>query len=618
VTHPRPLYLHPDGTPVFGVFHPAAEGVAGRTAVLFCPPFGYDAICSHRGLRAWAKALAASGRPALRLDLPGSGDSAGTPRDPGLAASWPHALAAGATWLRAETGATRVVAIGVGLGGLLATQAVALGAPIDDLVLWANPRNGRLLVRELGAFARLGVTVGAGFDFDAAGMAPLPEGATEGGGYLLSGETVAALKALDLTKLELPDAARRHVLLLARDQISVDDRLTTALEAQGAQVEVSDGPGYSELTDEPHRAAVPHATIALVDAWLARTEGDAPEPGVTPAPAAAPLAPERSESLPLDGLVERPITLDLPGGERADGILAEPAAGTADAPFTVVLLNVGAERRIGFNRMWVEAARRWAPQGVPVVRVDLPGIGDAGGSDAAWTADGALYEPELIDQLGATLDGLQTAGLPPRFQLVGVCASAYWAFQQTLRDPRVTRLTLVNPFMLMYDGTRGKADEVHQLARLRSPSALREALADGVSVALVVRKLGALWAVARRQPAKLLGRLTARRAGGDPLDLALDRLRDRDVAFDLLFSDGEPLQDVLTRSGHLARLARWPNIVRTPVVGPPASHTIQLVRMQPAVHDLLDAAVAAERARASTGATAAAPAAAAPATADLR
>ena len=142
----------------------------------------------------WALSLSAEGHAALRIDLPGSGDSGGSPRDAGRAASWPRAVAASAAWLRERTGADRVVAIGIGLGGLVAGQAVVEGADIDDLVLWGAPARGKALVRELRAFARLGISRTDDVDWDLATMPPLPEGSLESGGFLLAPESVAWLQ----------------------------------------------------------------------------------------------------------------------------------------------------------------------------------------------------------------------------------------------------------------------------------------------------------------------------------------------------------------------------------------------------------------------------------------
>ena len=50
--------------------HLPPESARRTTAVLLCAPFGWADTCAHRGLRAWAIALAQAGYPALRFDLP--------------------------------------------------------------------------------------------------------------------------------------------------------------------------------------------------------------------------------------------------------------------------------------------------------------------------------------------------------------------------------------------------------------------------------------------------------------------------------------------------------------------------------------------------------------------
>ena len=150
----QPLYLDVDGTPTFCVLH-RPEGTPLDTAVVFCPPFGLEEVCCYRILREWAGRLAGAGFPVLRLTLPGCGDSGGDPRDPGRVQAWTSAVTVAARALRVQSGASAVVAVGLGLGGMLACRAAEAGAPIDGMVLWASPARGRELTRQLNAFARL-------------------------------------------------------------------------------------------------------------------------------------------------------------------------------------------------------------------------------------------------------------------------------------------------------------------------------------------------------------------------------------------------------------------------------------------------------------------------------
>src|SRR4051794_9531430 len=317
----RPVYLATTPDAVFGYFHPAERA---DTAVLICSPFGWDETASYRVRYRWAEQLAAAGYPALRIDLPGVGDSAGSPRDAARLDAWVAAVTGAVGWLRGETGARRVAVIGLGLGGIVGHLAAARGAGIDDLVLWGVPARGKTFVRELKAFSRFNEIVTLG---DEPGAPVLPDGFMEVSGHVLSAETVAALQAVDLSELPLPDT---RMLLVERDGVEVDE----ALRGVATDVTVMPGSGYGDMTSHPQRAVPPREVFKAVSDWLA-----APPPS-DPRRAGAPV--HELDALRVEGgrVSERPLTVDHPGGKLV-GILSEPAAPSGDA--ALVLLNAGAQ-----------------------------------------------------------------------------------------------------------------------------------------------------------------------------------------------------------------------------------------------------------------------------------
>lgn len=582
----RPIYLNDGASPTFGFFHHAPERSSTGVAVLLCPPFGWDEICSYRSRRDWACDLAGAGFPTLRVDFPGTGDSVGTPRDSGRLAAWTAAVGSAASRLRALASADRVAAIGIGLGGLVVCNALGEDAPIDEIVLWGTPARGRVLVRELRAFASLEESALGAINDKDLGPPPLPNGYVWAGGFVLTAETVRDLERLDVTALALPAGRPQRALMLDRDGLSVDKRLTAHLEATGTSVTVAAGNGYGAMMAQPHQARAPLGVFAHVRTWL--QDGPLPDPalGTHARVRAAVELGERAEMVELieeDVTIrETPLTVSHPRAELF-GILTEPCE-EAPAPLTAVLLNAGAIRRIGPNRLWVETARRWAARGVRTLRLDLEGIGDAEGSHQRLTALAELYRQELVDQVCAALDTLERRGVGERFVLVGLCSGAYWSFHAALRDERVAAAFMLNPQALFWDESL-EASRALRRGVMRTSSWRK--LARGQVPLARLRDLA--WRAPITLPRRALGRRAARRRGENELEQALDRLRDSDKMLRFVFSGNEPLYEELELEGYMARLARWPNASVEFIPG--RVHTLRPLQAQQGAQEALDRAL---------------------------
>ena len=570
---PAPGYVLAGGTPVFTTLHGVATGRSPDTAVLLCPPFGWDEVCSYRSLRAWAEDLAGAGHPALRISYPSTGDSGGGVSDPGRLQAWTAAVTITAARLRAVTGAGRIVAVGMGLGGLLAHLAAAQSAEIDDLVLWGTPVTGRALVRQLRAFSRLERSA---FFEDLPQPEPLPEGEMEVGGFRLSADTLTALSAVDLAAHALPTSADRRVLLLERDRIAPDMTFVAALERSGTAVTTAPGQGYAAMTSHPQTAVPARAVFATVRAWLAqappgpaddRTAGDR---HVTAAPVttAGPQA-----------VRETPIVIPGPGGELA-GILAEPA-GKARSSLAVVLLNAGAGRRIGPNRMWVETGRRWAGRGVPVLRLDIPGLGDSDGDERQYVEDDGFYVLEIVPQVLSALDHLQRSGIAERFVLGGLCAGAYWAFHGAIADDRVVAVLMLNPRALAWDPALAPARDLRALTG--QPFSLARARRS-VTRRRILAVLRWLLATPRRT---IIGRPA--RSRQPSVTQLVGQFLDTGTRGLILFSEREPLEFELIASGQIERLRTSDTLIVEHIAV--RDHTLRPVWAQTQAHAALDRAL---------------------------
>lgn len=585
-TDVRAIYLATDPDPIFAVVHEPASIRPGATGVLLCPPFGWDDMCTYRVRRAWANALAHAGHPAVRIDLPGTNDSAGSPRDPERLAAWTSAVSGAAGWLRDQYRCRRVATLGIGLGGMVAWLAAAEGAPIDDLMLWAVPTRGDQLIRHMRAAALIHIdppvnSGGAPSDDSANSSNPSGEtGLVEMSGRVMSKETVDSLMRLDLTKLSLTQSAHRRVLLFKRPKSGADSRLSQHFKTSGAELTVASGEAYGAMMQYTPHAQVPGDAIARSLSWLSQGEELRPRPEArAQSRVRAPVRRLRTLELSHDGVAlrETPVRIDL-GPESVFAIVTEPAA-VARADTCAVLFNAGSDRRTGPCRLWVETARRWAARGIPTVRLDQPGIGDADG-DRSYAKLAAYYEPDITKRTRLTLDHLEARGLPGRFVLVGFCSGGHWSLNAALADRRVAGVFTINlPFFFWNWWSQRVLHGwwVHRRRRPDDPAIIAGLLST-------LRKLSRVFPVIRRMV------LQIRPANSDRLTRALNHLREQGTELFLMFRPGEPLYNDLLADGRLERLRQMPNVHVEQIPGD--DHMFRPLRLQRYVSAQLDAALA--------------------------
>lgn len=579
----RPLYLGTTPDPVFAFFHPSAPGPIA-TAVILCSPWGWDDVASYRARRSWAEQLAASGHPTLRFDFPGSGDSGGSSGDPGRVEAAAGAVVAAAAWLRAETGCSRVAAIGLGLGGLLAARGIADGAAINDLVLWAVPDRGQSFVRQERAFSQMQTS-----RYSVTGEPEpdvLPPGWMEAGGFVLSAETIAALSQIDLGSIGTGGLSR--VLLLDRDGIAIDSRVSEHLSSAGIEVSRGKGNGWAAMCFHPERYKVPVQVIGAVSAWLAAAPPLTDLPPAAEAELVAPPSAREFADLDVEGVPvrESAIILDLPVGPRF-AVLAEPV-GIPRTGVSGIFLNAGAVRRIGPNRMWVEEARRWAARGVPTLRVDMAAIGDSEGDGMKFRDVGAFYAPQLEEEVVALIDEVFRRDLGGCVVLGGLCAGGFWSFQGAARDGRVRAALMVNPRLLVWDPQVLARREAGTLTELQRAAGWRRLLTGEVTLSRMWAVMRAVVVRAFLAVARLPSALRRRRGqvAASPFEELLARLRNNGTRVLMAFSGDEPLRDELEGQGFFAHLDRWPNLAVRELPG--RDHTFRPIVAQRAVQTLLD------------------------------
>jgi pimeloyl-ACP methyl ester carboxylesterase len=445
----------------FGWLH-TADGhrkSGSRHGVVLCNPFGYDAVCIHRGWRKLAQILAESGLLALRFDYPGTGDSAGSEHDPMRIEAWIASIAEALQWIRQEHDVERLSLVGFGLGALLAALAAERGGGLDGLVLLAPVLDGRSYLRELRLYWRKWLNTPARMH---SRLAKERETGVEAFGFGLDGEDSDRLATLALPH-EMQHTARRILILDSRVSGSLD-ALTQHYLAQGTAVTRSAFDECDRFHVESLYSRVPVDAWARVTQWLALPlDANAPahaskEPpssiARSPAamPAYEPLAPTKPVlRLPLLRALEQPVTCG-----SSFGMFCQPTdRDVRDAQTPVILiLNTGANHHIGDGRFSVSLARHLVLRGIASLRVDLAGLGDSP-QGAENLADHSLYTQSTGQHAAACVDWLNEQGYR-QVVAFGVCSGAYIGLHLCARHPNAIATYGVNlPLFVWSDAAPG-------------------------------------------------------------------------------------------------------------------------------------------------------------------
>lgn len=450
-------FFGPHARSLFGCYHPPASGAEpSPLGVLLCSPFGCEDLSAHRSLRVLALQLAGEGLPVLRFDMDGCGDSAGQDSDPGRVAAWVASISAAIDALRRQSGCAQVALVGVRLGALLAAQAArtrsVLNADVALLMAIAPAVSGRRYLRECLA---LGGMRGQGSD--AASQGDL----LESGGFYFTRSTREALGQLDLAQTELGALPAVHIF--ERAEMPSAGPWVKRLQADSVPVTVESFEGYAQMMDEPHRAVVPQALWQAVNrTLLARARQLRVQSGAVSHSASA-LRFGRAVAA-WDALLEQPVQIPLGSAGGDDeaaytlfGMLSRPASGVP-VKRAVLMLNAGSIRRVGPSRLYLNLARRWAPQGVMVLRLDLSGLGDSAPSPGQ--PDNVVYGHRAIAEVRAAVAWLLDNSGLPQCTLMGLCAGGSHSLKAAPglmrgRLPAVEQVVLLNP--LVFDPVPGQS-----------------------------------------------------------------------------------------------------------------------------------------------------------------
>jgi alpha-beta hydrolase superfamily lysophospholipase len=434
----QPIYFGATEYRLFGWLHPAAKAEIG---VVLCQPFGYEAICAHRGTRAFAEAIAAAGIPALRFDYLGTGDSAEIDPQADQLQTWTRDVLIAAEELQLKTGVKQICLLGFRLGAMLAALAAAQSKSVTSVIAISPIKSGRRYLRELRTL-RMAASMSADPNEPPTEKQDSNAGGIEVSGFKFSAMTLETLATVELSTLTLPQML---VIESATSGVSLDR--ASSQDSHGKVTRLA-MPGLVEmLMTPPQFAVVPKAVIAATLDWLSHLPTQSAVASFEPQNDASTMA-INCNVLELTGdpdgsqppRIERPVFFGPDG--LLFGIVTTPPANEARRR-AVILLNAGADHHIGASRLYVSMARRWSKHGYVVLRMDLVGVGDSG--TRVGRSDDDVFPQEALDDIRAAIEFMHSSYGVHDLTLAGLCSGAYHALRAAVAGLPVNRILMVNP-----------------------------------------------------------------------------------------------------------------------------------------------------------------------------
>ena len=260
-----PFHFGSTAAPLFGILHRASPDGPTAAAAVLCPALDAEHSRGHRALLLLARRLADAGRPALRFDPTGCGDSFDDERA-GILARWRDDVDRAIDEARGLTGAAGVDLVGVRFGATLAAAAAFARDDVRSLVLWDPLESGSAWLDQLSAaHAELAASLPAGNAVGGPG-----EGEVEllGFRYPRALREELASPGARIPPPASPSARAPRTLVVETGEESRASTLMAGLTERGVHVDHELAPGPRVWSADERAALVPAGAVRAIQTWL--------------------------------------------------------------------------------------------------------------------------------------------------------------------------------------------------------------------------------------------------------------------------------------------------------------------------------------------------------------
>lgn len=460
--HIHPFYLRGAKGPLLAIYYAPSVETSAVGDILFVPPFAEEMNRCRAMVALQARALSRIGIGTLLLDPYGAGDSGGDFSEASWEL-WRDDLTYGIDWLRSRANGCHVL-WGIRLGAVMAAELAIRDSAIHRLLLWQPVANGKNYFTQ---FLRIRIAAEMHARDGIKTTDELRKRAAAGEAIEVSGYPIGSNLARELDQVRLPEASALSSLRLSWFEVlpsaetpSANTKLVENYKTGAVEVDYQSvvGPAFWQLHERTVAPELIDATLKAASAWSDQARNSLPDRSRASRDAESDQAPG-SESALLFKCGQDDLVAILHRGK--------PAARRG----VVIVVAGGPQYRVGAHRQFVSLARRLAARGYPVLRFDLRGMGDSGGTHLGYQHS----EPDIR----AAIDAL-TAEQPQLSEVVlfGECESASGILFYAYQDHRVKGIALVNPWVRTEEGQAQVILKHYYVTRLLSRAFWRK-LASG-------------------------------------------------------------------------------------------------------------------------------------------